>query len=212
MNESDARCELLILGLGNVLCGDDGAGAFAVRALEKQYLTPPGVSIIDGGTLGLALLPLLLDAKRVMIADAVRDSNAAAGAIVRFEGDDVGPAARERLSCHQIGVADLLDGASLLGQLPGTLILIGIVAEDLSLRVGLSSDVRAGMTALIDRIVVESKALGFEFCEKAHRDVVTCEEWQTAPSLDPFHGDQPRYSGKPDGEIVSLTAKRREGT
>lgn len=163
MNESDARCELLVLGLGNVLCGDDGAGAFAVHALEKHYVAPAGVRVIDGGTLGLTLLPLLIDAKKVLIVDAVRDSSATPGSIARFEGDDVGPAARERLSCHQIGVADLLDGASLLGQLPDTLILLGIVAEDLSLRVGLSSDVRDGVTALIDRIVVESKALGFEF-------------------------------------------------
>jgi len=163
VNETDARCELLILGLGNVLCSDDGAGAFAVHKLEKQYLTPAGVRVIDGGTLGLALLPILLDARRVLIVDAVRDANATPGSIVLFEGDDVGPAARERLSCHQIGVADLLDGASLLGQLPDTLVLLGIVAEDFSLGIGLSSDVRGGMPTLIDRIIVESGALEFEF-------------------------------------------------
>jgi len=180
VNENDTRCELLVLGLGNVLCGDDGAGAFAVHALDKRYLTPAGARVVDVGTLGLALLPLLMDARRVLIVDAVRDPNATPGSIVRFEGDDVGPAARERLSCHQIGVADLLDGASLLGQLPDTLVLLGIAAEDLSLRVGLSSHVRAGMTALIDRVIAESKALGFEFVPR------------------PQDEDEPRESSKID--------------
>ena len=63
-----ARTPLLILGLGNVLCADDGAGVVAVARLLQRWQGPNGVRILDGGTLGLALLPELQDADRAIAA------------------------------------------------------------------------------------------------------------------------------------------------
>ena len=57
MGRSDAlEADLLILGLGNVLCADDGSGVAAVERLVEEYELPAGVRALDGGTLGLALL------------------------------------------------------------------------------------------------------------------------------------------------------------
>ena len=53
---------VLVLGLGNVLLGDDGLGAAAVAGIERDYTVPPGVRLEDGGTLGLSLLGLIADA------------------------------------------------------------------------------------------------------------------------------------------------------
>lgn len=51
------RTPLLVLGLGNVLLEDDGVGTAAVTLLRDRYDAPPGVRVLDGGTLGLSLLP-----------------------------------------------------------------------------------------------------------------------------------------------------------
>ncbi len=162
--------DLLILGLGNVLCGDDGLGVMAVHQLEERYDAPQGVRVVDGGTLGLALLPLLHEARAVLMIDAIRCEDAP-GAVVRLEGADVSPAVRERLSPHDIGVADLLDAAELLGCSPTKIMLLGLVPNRMDLGIGLSSGVEAGMPALIDSILGEAAALGHVLRPKAQRGV-----------------------------------------
>lgn len=159
------RIPLLVLGLGNVLLEDDGIGSAAVALLDDQYTPPAGVRVCDGGTLGLSLLPYLEDSDSVILVDAVR-ADAAPGELVRLDGDDVAPAVATRLSPHQVGVADLLDGARWLDRYPRQVVLLGLVPESMELAVGLSPRVRPALPALVDRIVEEARALGFLFRRK----------------------------------------------
>ena len=89
----DSRSPLLILGLGNLLCSDDGVGVVAAQAIAETRVVPDGVQVLDGGTLGLALLPYLEDAERAILVDAI-EIDAPPGTLVRLEGDDVGPGVR----------------------------------------------------------------------------------------------------------------------
>jgi hydrogenase maturation protease len=160
---------LLILGLGNVLLGDDGVGGAAIARLLEDYSVPRGARVLDGGTLGLSLLPYLQEAETVILVDAIR-ADAAPGTLVRLDGDQVAPAVATRLSPHQIGVADLLDGARWLDQYPGRLVLLGIVPESMDLIVGLSPVVARTMPELVVRVVEEAATLGFAFIPKAGTD------------------------------------------
>ncbi len=157
---------LLVLGLGNVLLGDDGLGVAAVARLEREFQIPPGVRVADGGTLGLALLGLVAESKQVILVDAIRE-DAPAGSVVRIEGDGVAPAARERLSPHQVGVADLLDAARLTGCYPRTVTLLGLVPEKIDLSLERSEAVEAGLNGLVEAIVREARALGYELVPSA---------------------------------------------
>jgi hydrogenase maturation protease len=159
MNE---RTPLLILGLGNVLLEDDGVGSAAVTALLNRYVPPDDVRVLDGGTLGLSLLPYVDAADAVILVDAVK-ADEAPGSCVRLDGDDVAPAVATRLSPHQIGVADLLDGARWLDRLPPRLMLLGLVPESMELAVGLSPRVRASLPDLVEQIVAAARELGFSF-------------------------------------------------
>jgi hydrogenase maturation protease len=159
MNE---RTPLLILGLGNVLLEDDGVGSAAVRALVDGYVPPDGVQVFDGGTLGLSLLPYVDAADAVILVDAVR-ADAAPGTCVRLDGDDVGSAVATRLSPHQIGVADLLDGARWLDRTPRRLTLLGIVPESMGLAVGLTPKVYDALLDLVELIVDTAREFGFPF-------------------------------------------------
>lgn len=166
---NDERLELLILGLGNVLCNDDGAGARAVHWIQERYAPPEGVLVVDGGTLGLSLLPLLLSAERVILVDAIR-ADAPAGSLVRLEGDEVAHASMHRLSPHQVGVSDLLDGARLIADLPRPLLLVGVVPELVELGLELSPAVEAAIAPLAHAVVEQARALGFGFSLRGPHD------------------------------------------
>ena len=156
------RTPLLILGLGNILCTDDGVGAVAVHRLLREYDAPDGVQVLDGGTLGLSLLPSLEEADAAILVDAIR-ADGPPGTLVRIEGEEVAPAVAARLSVHQVGVADLLDSARLLGRCPPRLVLVGLVPADLGLGLTLTPAVNAGLPGLVSAVVREARALGYRF-------------------------------------------------
>jgi hydrogenase maturation protease len=168
----DDRTPLLILGLGNVLCADDGVGVSAVARLVEEWEAPEGVVVMDGGTLGLSLLPYLQDARRVILVDAVR-ADAAPGSLVRLEGEDVAHAVAARLSPHQVGVADLLQGAHLLNRYPEAVVLVGIVPASITLGLARTPAVQARIPALVSHVLAEAATFGFRFQprgnEEAHR-------------------------------------------
>lgn len=156
---------LLVLGLGNLLCGDDGLGAAAVARLDRDWEGPEGALVFDGGTLGLALLPYLEDAQDVILVDAVSTDDPP-GTPVRLSGEDVGPAVAERLSVHQIGVADLLDGARLRGLYPPRLVLLGLVPATLGLGIRRSPVVERRMPELVAEVVAEARRMGHVFVRR----------------------------------------------
>jgi hydrogenase maturation protease len=156
---------LLVLGLGNLLCGDDGIGPATIHLLARRYDTPDGVMVLDGGTLGLALLPYVEDAQQVLLIDAVR-ADLPPGSFVRLQGEEVAPAVAERLSVHQVGVADLLDAARWRGTYPAQLTLLGLVPETVELGLGRTAAVERQLPALVARIVAEADRLGYRFRER----------------------------------------------
>lgn len=75
----------IVLGLGNLVHGDDGVGLHAIYVLQRDPRVPRGVSLIDGGTQGLALLPHLSGVQRLLVIDAI-DAAEVPGTLMRFEG------------------------------------------------------------------------------------------------------------------------------
>jgi hydrogenase maturation protease len=152
--------KLLILGLGNVLCGDDGVGVAAVERLRRDYELPDGVEALDGGTLGLTLLAHVSGVDDLLLLDAVATGDPP-GTLVRLDGDAVGPAVRNRLSVHQIGVADLLDSLHLLDSYPRRVVLVGLVPATLELEYGLSPAVEEHLDDLVRWAAAEARELGY---------------------------------------------------
>jgi hydrogenase maturation protease len=114
-----------VLGCGNVLLGDDGAGVWVVEQLRRGRAFPQSVSIVEAGTLGLDLLAELDGVERLLVVDAVA-AGLLPGSLIRLEGDEVPATIELKTSPHQVGLADLLAGAKLLGRWPRQVVLWGV--------------------------------------------------------------------------------------
>jgi len=151
------RPQILVIGLGNVVLSDDGVGVHAVRRLRER--TPPagGVTLVEGGTAGLLLLPHLADAERAILIDAI-DTGAPAGTLVRLEGQDWPTAFATRVTVHDVGLRDLLGAAQLTGALPQQLVLHGVQPASTSIGVELSAPVAGALEQLISAVQADLAA------------------------------------------------------
>lgn len=122
----------LVLGVGNTLLQDDGAGVHAVNQLHERAGDLSGTDFLDAGTLSFTLATVIEDAEKLIIIDAAKMQQAP-GTVQVFEGDEMDRFLnrQRRLSVHEVSIVDLLAIARLTGLLPARRALIGI--EPLSL-------------------------------------------------------------------------------
>ena len=139
----------LVLGVGNILVQDEGLGVCALERLQASHRLPSEVSAIDGGTMGLDLLPYLDGITHLLILDAVHGSRPP-GALVRLEGEAIPVALAMKLSVHQIGLQELLAVARFQGTLPGRVVVWGMQPACLEPGIGLSEPVRANLDDLVE--------------------------------------------------------------
>jgi hydrogenase maturation protease len=127
----------LVLGLGNPIMGDDGLGLAILARLRAGWLLPPEVELVDGGTWGMRLLPLIETARRVLVLDAI-NVDQDPGAIVVLEREDLPRYFSHKLSPHQIDLREVLALAELRGTLPPDVVAIGAQPERVELLAELS--------------------------------------------------------------------------
>lgn len=118
----------LVLGVGNTLLADEGAGVHAMQFLRDQY-DLPDTEFLDGGTQSFTLAGAIAEASNLIIFDAAQlDSEP--GSVRVFEGTDFQDYLMSGChSLHEIGFADLLDVTRLLDCFPDKVALIGIQPE-----------------------------------------------------------------------------------
>ncbi len=129
MNKTMGRT--VLLGIGNLLWSDEGFGPRVVARMREDDSLPDDVDIVDGGTQGLYLLPLVQDAERLIVFDAV-DFGQPPGAMIVLR-DTAIPAffGQRPLSLHQTGFTDVLAAADLTGRTPRAITLIGVQYADI---------------------------------------------------------------------------------
>lgn len=115
----------MVLGIGNSIMSDDGVGARVIQFLQSRYIFPTEVILLDGGIMGIDLLPKLEGIERLILVDAV-ETGKAPGTLVLLSGNEIPLASGTTVSPHQIGLKDLLTVAELLGSLPAEIVLCGI--------------------------------------------------------------------------------------
>ena len=120
-----------VLGVGNVLWADEGFGVRCVEVLGAGWEFPDCVELLDGGTLGLALIPLLQEATHVLLFDAV-DHSGEPGSLVVARDDEVPRfMARDKMSLHQASMNDVLAALEMLGHKPTAFTVVGVKPVEL---------------------------------------------------------------------------------
>jgi len=152
---------ILVLGLGNILLQDEGLGVRAAELLAARYRLPPDVQVMDGGVMGLDLLPHLEGVSHLLITDAVQ-TGWPPGSLVRLEGEAIPAALSLKMSMHQVGLQELLALAGFQGTLPEQVVLWGLEPASLEWGLELSPPVAAQIDALVDAAVGELRAWGVE--------------------------------------------------
>lgn len=134
--------DVVVVGLGNPLMGDDGVGLCALRQLEREWTFDDATQLVDGGTWGLRLLPVLEGARGIILLDAIRTGRAA-GTVVELRGDEIPRQLATKLSPHEVDLRELLAVMQLRGTLPLDVSAIGVEPEYVDLLDDLSPLVRS---------------------------------------------------------------------
>ena len=157
---------ILVLGVGNLLLSDEGVGVRALEVIERRFVLPAGVELLDGGTAGMELLGYIQGRDALVILDAVT-CNKPPGTIVRIEGDEVPALFRKKISPHQLGLSDLIAAARLTDSLPGKVVLFGVEPKELDTGLELSDQVAGILEQLAQQVALELETLGVILLRRA---------------------------------------------
>jgi hydrogenase maturation protease len=144
----------LVLGLGNVLMGDEGIGILAARRLAENGDLTARADVVDGGTGGFQLLGMFQDHPRLILVDAAMDGRPPGTVTLlrpRFASDFP-----KSLSAHDIGLRDLIEAAAMLGPLPPIDLVTVSITDLQSVSLDVSLPVRAALPeieALVRRLL-----------------------------------------------------------
>ena len=153
--DSIATRRIVVLGVGNILWADEGFGVRCVEALGDGWDFPSDVEVLDGGTLGLALVPLLLDATHVLLFDAVAHRGEPGSLIVARDDEIPRIMGAGKMSLHQVGMNDILASLELLNHKPEYFTVVGIKPVELA-------DYGGSLTPAVQAKVPVALELGLE--------------------------------------------------
>lgn len=143
----------LVLGVGNTLLSDEGAGIHALNLLQTHYPDIPGVNCIDGGTLSFILAAHIEDCDNLIVLDAA-ELKAPAGTVKTMTGAAMDTfLGTARLSPHEVGILDLFDIARLTESLPVNRALIGIQPESIEWGMQPLAAVKAALPVAVEAAV-----------------------------------------------------------
>ncbi|MBP7585038.1 MAG: HyaD/HybD family hydrogenase maturation endopeptidase [Spirochaetes bacterium] len=142
---------VLVLGIGNILMKDDGIGVHVANRMMESGDLPGNVEVIDGGTAGFDLIPLMSDREKIIIIDALSMDDAP-GSVYRFRPDDV-DSARRGYSLHEVGIMEVIRTLRMMGGNP-EIEFVGIVTEDIStLDISLSDAVMGAVPKAVSAVM-----------------------------------------------------------
>lgn len=159
MTSIQPHISVLVLGVGNLVMSDDGVGVLVAQKIQQMYRFPGNVEVMDGGTLGLDLLPRLENITNLILIDAV-ETGKKAGTCIRLYGQELPIALETKVSPHQMGLKDLLAVSELMGHSPKEMVLIGVQPGSIEMEIGLTPEVEAQLETLVSNVLIELKNWG----------------------------------------------------
>jgi hydrogenase maturation protease len=149
-----------VIGIGNVLTGDDGLGPTVVRVLDAAYDLGPDVEVIDAGTPGLDLTAYMAEVEALVLVDAVKAAGAP-GELRTYGKDELMKKSPVlAMSPHEPGVREALLNADFIGVAPRVVRLVGVIPATVEVGCALSPAVEAAVPGAVAQVIAELKAVG----------------------------------------------------
>lgn len=147
-----ATPRVVVVGMGNVLTGDDALGPTVVRHLQAGFAPRAEVELVDAGTPGMDLAGLLADADAAIVVDTVLGDELP-GTVKRWDREALlARALQPRTNPHAPGLHETLLSLELLGLGPGRVVLVGVVPRAVEVGHGLTPEVEAAVPAAVEAI------------------------------------------------------------
>lgn len=146
----------LVLGLGNLVHGDDGVGVHAIERLRGDERLPASAVLMDGGTQGMNLISHISGFERVLVIDAI-DASEKPGTLIRLERGAIGNLPGKP-SVHQLGFADLMISLKLLGEAPQEVVVIGVQPQSTEWSAELTPPVSASLDELTTLVIEQLRS------------------------------------------------------
>lgn len=142
----------IVMGLGNTLNKDEGLGVHALALLqEKLAAHAPEVEFLDGGALGLNLLPWVEEASHLLVLDSMISRFTLPGQVMELAKDEIPLYRNIKMSDHQITFQEVLGLAKIRDHFPEYLHLVGAQPVDMSIGYGISPEIEAVMPEILER-------------------------------------------------------------
>lgn len=167
--------KVLILGIGNILFGDEGIGVHLSNFLKLNYAfksTNHTLEIVDGGTLSQRLIPLITEQDFVILLDCINADNANVGDVFAFDFSAIPLNVNWQGTAHEVEMLQTLKMVELLGDLPPVKIIAvipEILESDTTFK--LSSSVKNSAMIMKDEVFKILKELDFEITQIDSRDL-----------------------------------------
>ncbi len=169
-----------VLGLGNVLMGDDGFGPAAVREFLEHYEVGPDVEVIDLGTPGLDLTPWLVDTHHVIFVDTVKAPLAPGAMRIYDKADLTKHAPFARTGPHDPGVKECVFTLEFAGRAPSHITIVGVVPDIVGMSLDLSPAVSAAVPAAVEAIADALRKHGDEVTPRLPGALLGAAPWWQA--------------------------------
>jgi len=148
-----------ILGIGNVLCTDDGLGPYTIKVLESLYDFPDGIEVIDLGTPGMDLTPYLADSRMVIVIDTVRGDEAPGTLRLLRDREVVATPPPSRMSPHEPGLREALMATEFSDCSPDEILFVGVIPESTGQGTSLTQPLMAAVPGVVETVVAELERL-----------------------------------------------------
>jgi len=159
--------KVALIGSGNAFFKDEGAGLYAGKYLKENFMYEPSLDIVDGGTLGFRLMPLLQEYEYVIIANTSSDDTKAVGTIEVMSGDELIANQGIKKTANEVEITEMLQICSMASHCAATT-MISIVPEDIiSVCVDITPALRTQWDNYIKVILEELSKYGIQATKKS---------------------------------------------
>ena len=165
--------KILILGIGNILFGDEGIGVHFINYIEKKYRFEGehAIEFVDGGTLAQRLIPIIEEYDHLIIIDTINAHGVKAGEVYFFDFDTVPDAVNWQGSAHEVEMLQTLNMMDLAGDLPPTMIM-GVVPTVIEITEFSLSPSVSNAVPLMEKTLLEYlKSMGLNAVKRSEVDI-----------------------------------------